>query len=127
MVPLLHPHVHPAQTGAACNDTIQMMARYLYNSEWPSDASAENDSALTVSASQAKLTWQPFCDQMLIAKGHVAACFIASNASGIVFASAICPQLRQKIESAGEEEARFGLLRYETEVPQEDGTDKVSR
>ena len=112
------------QVGATCNDTIQIMARYLNDSVWPAVDAADSGGVPAVSESQAKLTWQPFCDQMLVGKGHVAECLIADRGSGSVYAWSTCPQLRQKAEAAGGK-ASFGLLKYEAELPQEDGTDKV--
>jgi len=111
------------QNAAACNDTIQMMARYLAASSWPSTSTSSGDSAGGVSAAitdaQAKISWEPFCKQMLIGKGNVKECAICSKSDGKVYAAAT-------IDSVNNGKAvDFSLQKYETEMTQEDGTDKL--
>ena len=110
------------QTAAACNDTIQIYARYLKESSWPCDEGATGSSAL--SGLEVQTTWQPFCDLLLVGKGNVAECLIANKSTGQVIASALSASVKKKYEAEGGP-ASFGLLRYAAEQMQEDGSEKL--
>ena len=52
------------QTASECNDTIELYARYLATSTWPDGSEGTAQST----PEQAKRTWQPFADMLLIGK-----------------------------------------------------------
>ena len=102
------------QNAADCNDTIELYARYLSMSVWPDGSEGTAQST----PEQAKLTWQPFVDLLLIGKGDVNECLICRRSDGLLYANG----------AAGEksENVTFNLQKYEAEVAQEDGTDKLT-
>ena len=55
------------QTASDCNDTIELYARYLSTSIWPDGSEGTAQST----PEQAKLTWQPFIDLLMVGKGDV--------------------------------------------------------
>ena len=114
------------QTAAECNDTIQAMARYLHGSVWPDTSGGNASSANSTLAS--KVSWQPFCEQVLIGKGNTKECLICSKATGAVYATATLDSIQAaKAGKSGTDiQSKFTLKKYETEMPQEDGTDKLT-
>jgi len=97
-----------------------LIARYLNKSVWPNrnDGESSNDDngsgggsdKNTASASSsAAPTWQAYIDTMLVGKGNVAQAMIIDCKTGKLLAST----------------PDFQLKTYETEIAQEDGTDKV--
>ena len=110
------------QTAAAMNETIQLMARYLATSVWPDDGGSGSTS------SDLAKTWMPFCEQMLIGKGHIMECLIGDMRTGKIYA---CSSLElvaaTKAGKAPPATAGpvFSLQKYQAEVAQEDGTDKL--
>jgi len=101
------------------NETITLIARYLNKSVWPNrnDGESSNDDngsgggsdKNTASASSSAPTWQAYIDTMLVGKGNVAQAMIIDCKTGKLLAST----------------PDFQLKTYETEIAQEDGTDKV--
>ena len=67
------------------------------------------DSGAAVAASSSAPTWQAYIDTMLVGKGNVAHAMIIDCKTGKLLAST----------------PDFQLKTYETEIAQEDGTDKV--
>jgi len=125
------------QTAAACNETIQLMAKYLLDSPWPSSSSSGGG----VSDAVARISWLPFCEQMLLNKGNVKECLICSKKDGVVFASATFEEYEAKgspkvtgtsssssssDSSSGGISSKFALQQYQAELMQEDGTEKLS-
>lgn len=88
-------------TSVGCNELITLMAKYLVKSTWPTDPSQLGGANAA--------TWQPYIDQMLVAKGNVAAALIMSKEDGTVYAKS---------------PTDFCLQTYEADIPQEDGTDR---
>lgn len=101
------------QTAGDCNDTIELYARYLATSTWPDGSEGTAQST----PEQAKRTWQPFADLLLIGKGDINECLICRKSDALVYASAAADNTKP---------CDFGLKEYETELPQEDGTDKLT-
>ena len=96
------------QSASECNDTIELYARYLSTSMWPDGSEGTAQST----PEQAKLTWQPFVDLLMIGKGDVDQCLICRKTDGLLYANG--------------GDGTFSLQKYETEVAQEDGTDKMT-
>ena len=98
-----------------------MIARYLNKSVWPNrnDGESSNDdngsggggdkNTAEASSSSSAPTWQAYIDTMLVGKGNVAHAMIIDCKTGKLLAST----------------PDFQLKTYETEIAQEDGTDKV--
>eukprot|EP01038_Epipyxis_sp_PR26KG_P013536 gene13536-18156_t len=98
-------------TSPDCNETVTLMARYLTQSTWPTPGgkSSGNDNANNGNISAVgTASWQQYIDLMLIGKGNVGLAMICSM-DGAVLAST----------------PDFKLKTYETEIPQEDGTDRM--
>jgi len=100
------------------NETITLIARYLNKSVWPNrnDGESSNDdngsgggSDKNTASSSSAPTWQAYIDTMLVGKGNVAQAMIIDCKTGKLLAST----------------SDFQLKTYETEIAQEDGTDKV--
>jgi hypothetical protein len=100
------------------NETITLIARYLNKSVWPNrnDGESSNDdngsgggSDKNTASSSSAPTWQAYIDTMLVGKGNVAQAMIIDCKTGKLLAST----------------PDFQLKTYETEIAQEDGTDKV--
>jgi hypothetical protein len=101
------------------NETITLIARYLNKSIWPdrNDGESSNDDNgsggggdnTTEASSSSAPTWQAYIDTMLVGKGNVAHAMIIDCKTGKLLAST----------------PDFQLKTYETEIAQEDGTDKV--
>jgi hypothetical protein len=70
------------QSSAGCNETIELMARYIYQSTWP-DGSEGN---ILPSLEQARLTWKPFVDKLLLGKGNVASAMILRKSDCLCYA-----------------------------------------
>lgn len=103
-------------TSPLLNETITLIARYLNKSVWPNrdDGESSNDdggdnAAASSSSSSSAPTWQAYIDTMLVGKGNVAHAMIINSKTGKLLAST----------------PDFQLKTYETEIAQEDGTDKV--
>jgi len=95
-----------------------LIARYLNKSVWPNrnDGESSNDdngsgggSDKNTASSSSAPTWQAYIDTMLVGKGNVAQAMIIDCKTGKLLAST----------------PDFQLKTYETEIAQEDGTDKV--
>jgi len=87
-----------------------LIARYLNKSVWPDREDGEgSDSNDSTTATAAVPTWQAYIDKMLIEKGNVAQGMIIDCKNGKLLAST----------------PDFQLKKYETEIAQEDGTDRV--
>ena len=65
------------QTASDCNDTIELYARYLATSTWPDGCEGTTQST----PEQAKRTWQPFADLLLIGKGDINECMICRKSA----------------------------------------------
>ena len=102
------------QTASDCNDTIELYARYLSTSIWPDGSEGTAQST----PEQAKLTWQPFIDLLMVGKGDVDQCLICRKTDGLLYANGAV--------NTNSADVKFSLQQYETEVPQEDGTDKLT-
>lgn len=100
------------QTASDCNDTIELYARYLATSTWPDGSEGTAQST----PEQAKRTWQPFADLLLVGKGDINECMVCRKSDALPYASASADKNKP---------CDFGLKKYEAEVPQEDGTDKL--
>lgn len=101
------------------NETITLIARYLNKSVWPNrndgessnddNGSGGGDKNTAEASSSSAPTWQAYIDTMLVGKGNVAQAMIIDCKTGKLLAST----------------PDFQLKTYETEIAQEDGTDKV--
>ena len=89
---------------AGCNEVVSLMARYLNKSIWPSPETKQ-----LVSEADGAITWQPYIDAMLVGKGNVAEALICSKSDCSAWAST----------------PNFSFETYESEIPQEDGSDVV--
>lgn len=86
----------------SCNEVVQLMAGYLAKSTWPKGAALSEVGATT---------WQSYVDTMMVGKGNIADALILEISTGKILAST----------------PDFQFLTYETEIPQEDGTDKLEK
>eukprot|EP01041_Mallomonas_annulata_P007153 gene7153-14567_t len=94
-------------TSAACNNVLTEVAKHLAASTWPTSELSLSDSGSSGPSGAA--TWMPYIQTMLVAKGHIQHALICSKTDGTLFAAT----------------PGFELKTYETEIPQEDGTDKM--
>jgi hypothetical protein len=104
------------QNASDCNDTIEQYARFLATSTWPDGSEGTAQST----PEQAKRTWQPFVDLLLIGKGDINECLICRKSDALVYAVGSADSSKE-----GSDPPTFGLKKYEAEVAQEDGTDKL--
>ena len=87
-----------------CNETVTLMAAYFHKSTWPNRKDGEGGTG-----GGAPANWQIYIDTMMIGKGNIAQAMILEASSGKILASS---------------SSDFQLKKYETEIAQEDGTDK---
>lgn len=87
-----------------CNETITMMATYLFKSTWPNRSDGD-----TGGGEGAPADWQQYVDKMLVGKGNIAQAMVVEASSGKILAST----------------PDFVLSKYDAEIAQEDGTDKL--
>lgn len=90
---------------SACNTVVSDVAKYLQQATWPTSP-VSLGGAPPVSAAS---TWEPYIETMLLAKGHISAALICSKTDGTIYAAT----------------PNFQLKTYDTEIPQEDGSDVV--
>jgi hypothetical protein len=86
-----------------CNETVTMIAAYLSKSVWPNRKDGEPAGGAPAPS------WEVYVSTMMIGKGNMLDAMIIEVADGKILAST----------------PNFTLQKYETEIPQEDGTDKM--
>eukprot|EP01035_Chromulina_nebulosa_P021873 gene21873-28315_t len=98
---------------SACNEMLRLMAIYLYKSVWPIDEKSNSNAnaipSIQSSGSANSSGLQTQLDSLVLSKDVVATAGIIAKETGKILAMS----------------SNFKLDNYDTEIPQEDGSDKL--
>ena len=97
-------------TSVKCNENIILMAKYLIQSQWPTKENISDPANKSI-FNDGSITWQAYIDSMLVGKGNVENAIICSKSDGKIWAN--------------NNPNSFTFKKYDTEIPQDDGSDVV--